>query len=31
MIAVLWLFGAGWGLRSFENLQLRYNVSGGRQ
>ncbi|MBP2679200.1 MAG: hypothetical protein H6Q82_2265, partial [Deltaproteobacteria bacterium] len=26
-VAVLWLFGAAWGWRSFENLQLRHNVS----
>jgi len=29
-VAVLWLFGAAWGWRSFENLQLRHNVSGKR-
>jgi hypothetical protein len=29
-VAVLWLFGAAWGWRSFENLQLRHNVSGER-
>jgi tetratricopeptide (TPR) repeat protein len=29
-ITVLWLFGAAWGWRSFENLQLRHNVSGER-
>ncbi|MBP2677763.1 MAG: hypothetical protein H6Q82_828 [Deltaproteobacteria bacterium] len=29
-VAILWLFGAAWGWRSFENLQLRHNVSGGR-
>jgi hypothetical protein len=29
-IAVLWLFAAAWGYRSFENLQLRHNVSGER-
>ncbi|MHB8784352.1 MAG: tetratricopeptide repeat protein [Desulfobacteria bacterium] len=27
---VLWLFGAAWGWRSFENLQLYHNVSGER-
>jgi hypothetical protein len=30
MVAVLWLSGAAWGWRSFENLQLRYNVTGER-
>jgi hypothetical protein len=29
-VAVLWLFGAAWGWRSFGNLQLRHNVSGQR-
>jgi hypothetical protein len=29
-VAVLWLIGAAWGWRSFENLQLRHNVSGER-
>ena len=29
-VAVLWLFGAAWGWRSFGNLQLRHNVSGER-
>jgi hypothetical protein len=29
-VAVLWLFGAVWGWRSFGNLQLRHNVSGER-
>lgn len=29
-VAVLWLLGAAWGWRSFENLQLRQNVSGER-
>jgi hypothetical protein len=29
-VAVLWLFGAAWGWRSFENLQVRHNVSGER-
>jgi len=29
-VAVLWLFGAAWGWRSFEDLQLRHNVSGER-
>ncbi len=29
-VAVLWLFGAAWGWRSFENLQLGHNVSGER-
>ena len=29
-VAVLWLLGAAWGWRSFENLQLRHNVSGER-
>src|SRR5512140_436879 len=29
-VAVLWLFGAAWGWRSFETLQLNHNVSGGR-
>jgi len=29
-VALLWLFGAAWGWRSFENLQLRHNVSGER-
>jgi len=29
-VAVLWLFGAAWGWRSFESLQLRHNVSGER-
>ena len=29
-IAVLWLAGAAWGWRSFENLQLNHNVSGER-
>ena len=28
--AVLWLAGAAWGWRSFENLQLYHNVSGER-
>ena len=28
--AVLWLFGAAWGWRAFESLQLRHNVSGER-
>ncbi|TRZ99373.1 MAG: hypothetical protein D4R80_03340 [Deltaproteobacteria bacterium] len=26
-VTVLWVFGAAWGWRSFENLQLRYNTS----
>jgi len=30
MSAVLWLAGASWGWRSFENLQLYHNVSGER-
>ena len=30
MVAVLWLSGAAWGWRSFESLQLRYNVTGER-
>ncbi|OYV75577.1 MAG: hypothetical protein B7Z74_01080, partial [Deltaproteobacteria bacterium 21-66-5] len=29
-VGVLWLFGAAWGWRSFENLQLYHNVSGER-
>ena len=29
-VAVLWLFGAAWGWRSFETLQLRHNVAGER-
>lgn len=29
-VAVLWLFGAAWGWRSFESLQLRHNTSGER-
>ena len=29
-VAVLWLFGASWGWRSFENLQLHHSVSGER-
>jgi hypothetical protein len=29
-VAVLWLFGAAWGWRSFETLQLYHNVSGER-
>jgi hypothetical protein len=29
-VAVLWLLGAAWGWRSFENLQLRHNVAGER-
>jgi hypothetical protein len=29
-IAVLWLFGAAWGWRSFETLQLYHNVAGER-
>jgi hypothetical protein len=28
--AALWLAGAAWGWRSFENLQLYHNVSGER-
>ncbi|GAB4230043.1 MAG: hypothetical protein OHK0028_04350 [Deltaproteobacteria bacterium] len=27
-VLLLWLFGAVWGWRSFENLQIRHNVSG---
>jgi hypothetical protein len=30
VFAVLWLAGAAWGWRSFENLQLYHNVSGKR-
>ena len=30
MFAVLWLAGAAWGWRSFENLQLYHNVAGER-
>jgi hypothetical protein len=29
-VAVLWLFGAAWGWRSFETLQLYHNVAGKR-
>jgi tetratricopeptide (TPR) repeat protein len=29
-VAVLWLFGAAWGWRSFETLQLDHNVAGER-
>ena len=29
-VAVLWLFGAAWGWRSFETLQLHHNVAGER-
>ena len=29
-VAILWLFGAAWGWRSFENLQLYHNVAGER-
>jgi hypothetical protein len=29
-VAVLWLFGAAWGWRSFETLQLNHNVAGER-
>ncbi|MDP2658687.1 MAG: hypothetical protein Q8O78_09780 [Candidatus Deferrimicrobium sp.] len=29
-VAVLWLFGAAWGWRSFETLQLVHNVAGER-
>jgi len=29
-VAVLWLFGAAWGWRSFETLQLYHNVAGER-
>jgi len=29
-VAILWVLGAAWGWRSFENLQLRHNVSGER-
>jgi tetratricopeptide (TPR) repeat protein len=29
-VAVLWLFGAAWGCRSFDTLQLNYNVAGER-
>jgi len=29
-VAVLWLSGAAWGWRSFENLQVRHNVYGER-
>jgi hypothetical protein len=29
-VAVLWLFGAVWGWRSFETLQLNHNVAGER-
>jgi tetratricopeptide (TPR) repeat protein len=29
-VAVLWLFGAAWGWRSFETLQLDYNIAGKR-
>jgi hypothetical protein len=29
-VAVLWLFGAAWGWRSFETLQLDYNIAGER-
>jgi len=31
VVVVLWLFGAAWGWRSFENLQLNHNVSGERE
>ena len=30
VFAVLWLVGAAWGWRSFENLQLHHNVAGER-
>jgi hypothetical protein len=30
-VAVLWMFGAAWGWRSFENLRLRHNISGERR
>ncbi|MGA8752245.1 MAG: hypothetical protein WB712_01210, partial [Candidatus Deferrimicrobium sp.] len=29
-VVVLWLFGAAWGWRSFESLQLHHNVAGER-
>lgn len=29
-VAILWLLGAAWGWRSFENLQLYHNVAGER-
>jgi tetratricopeptide (TPR) repeat protein len=29
-VALLWLLGAAWGWRSFENLQLHHNVAGER-
>ncbi|MEK7365768.1 MAG: tetratricopeptide repeat protein [Candidatus Deferrimicrobiota bacterium] len=29
-VAILWLFGAAWGWRSFETLQLHHNVAGER-
>lgn len=29
-VAVLWLFGAAWGWRSFETLQLYHNIAGER-
>ena len=30
-VAILWLFGAAWGWRSFEALQMDQSVAGGRQ
>jgi hypothetical protein len=30
-VTILWVICAGWGWRSFENLQLKHNVAGGRR
>jgi putative effector of murein hydrolase len=27
VVAILWIFGAAWGWKAFETLQVKYNIS----